>query len=440
MRRFISVFLTFFLSVCVLQAKAQNPVFDVKNYDAEIEPDLGNKSVKGAVTIKFFSLNDGLREITLNAGALEIDSVKENSVDSKFEKKENLLKIQLARFLKKGETGEVRIVYHSVPKYGMQFFAEQSQIYTIFSTSQWMPCVDAPADKAAFRLKLILPKDLKTVGNGDFIKQRKLSNDKFAFEWEEKKPFSTYLFGFAVGNFREIVQNHRGVKLRFLAAPQFSETEIRQIFRDTADMLDFYESKSGVKYPSKTYTQVLALSNAQQEMSDFSALNEEYGRGVLKDEKDIWLGTHEFAHQWWGNSLTNTDWTHFWLNEGLANFMTAAYLEHRFGRAEYLSEIKRYKESYEKVRDAGKDKSLVFPDWNKPTREDRRLVYDKGAYVVHLLREEVGEDLFWKGFKEYTQKFAGKSVETKDFQTSMEKSSGKDLSKFFDKWIYLTAK
>ncbi|NJM53193.1 MAG: M1 family metallopeptidase [Blastocatellia bacterium] len=77
----------------------------------------------------------------------------------------------------------------------------------------------------------------------------------------------------------------------------------------------------------------------------------------------------------------------------------------------------RYKQSYEKVKLAGKDKSLVFADWNKPTREDRALVYDKGAYVLHLLREELGEELFWKGIKEYTQKFWGKSVVTKDFKT-----------------------
>jgi aminopeptidase N len=165
-------------------------------------------------------------------------------------------------------------------------------------------------------------------------------------------------------------------------------------------------------------------------------MNEEYGRGVLKNEKEIWLGAHEFAHQWWGNMVTNRDWTHFWLNEGIATFMTAAYKEHRFGRAEYLAEIEKSKMRYEKVRDAGKDKSLVFPDWNKPASEDRVLVYQKGAYVTHLLREEMGEKAFWKGLKDYTQKYWGKSVETRDFQKTMEKSSGKDLSAFFDKWVY----
>ncbi|HEX9962083.1 MAG TPA: M1 family aminopeptidase, partial [Pyrinomonadaceae bacterium] len=168
------------------------------------------------------------------------------------------------------------------------------------------------------------------------------------------------------------------------------------------------------------------------------AMNEDYGRAVLKNERDIWLGAHEFAHQWWGNMVTNRDWTHFWLNEGMATFMTAAYKEHRFGREEYLSEIEKSKMRYERVRDAGKDKSLVFPDWNRPAREDRVLVYQKGAYVTHLLREEMGDEAFWKGLKIYTQKYWGKSVETVDFQKAMEKSSGKDLSAFFDKWVYLT--
>ena len=90
------------------------------------------------------------------------------------------------------------------------------------------------------------------------------------------------------------------------------------------------------------------------------------------------------------------------------------------------------------MRNAGKDRSLVFPDWNRPTADDRTLVYDKGAYVVHLLREELGEQVFWKGMRQYTQKYFGKSVVTSDFQREMERASKKDLKDFFDKWVYLT--
>jgi aminopeptidase N len=175
-------------------------------------------------------------------------------------------------------------------------------------------------------------------------------------------------------------------------------------------------------------------------MSSFTVIRETYGREVRANEHAIWLGAHELSHQWWGNMVTCSDWTHFWLNEGMANFMTAAYLEHRFGRQEYLRQIEEYRASYQKVRAAGEDRSLVFPDWLHPTAHDRTLVYDKGAYVLHLLRQELGERAFWAGIRSYTRKYFGKSVTTAAFQTAMEQASGKNLTDFFAKWIYLKTK
>ncbi len=423
-----------------LNLKAQTNLFDVSSYDAVIAPDLNDKSVTGKVLIRFSSLSENLNEITLNAGTLEIDSVQEKLIQLNFEKTENLLKIQFANALKKGETREIEIFYHGAPKYGINFFPEQKQVYTVFSTSQWMPCVDSPEDRASFRLNLIAPKNVKAVGNGEFLAERELGNGKIMSRWEQKTEVSAYLFGFVFGEFQELNVKNGEMTFRYLFDKSFSENDIKKIFVDAKKMLSFYEKKAGVKYPYQTYTQVLTVGNAQQEVDGFTLMTKEYGRDVLKDETKIWLAAHEFAHQWWGNMVTNRDWTHFWLNEGFANFMTAAYFENRFGRAKYVSEIERYKLSYEKVRDAGKDKPLVFPTWNQPTREDRRLVYDKGAYVLHLLREQLGDKLFWKGVKEYTRKYWGKSVETKDFQNAMEKASGKDLSKFFGEWVYLKSK
>lgn len=353
------IFLVFFIVLSVSQAKAQAALFDVTNYSAEIEPDFVTKSVKGKVSVSFNVLADDLKEMKLNAGALEVDSVREGLYELQFEKKDDLLKIQFMRPAKINEKREIEIVYHGTPKYGIQFFPEQNQVYTAFSTSQWMPCVDSPDDRATFRLELNFRQDnLITAGNGRLTRRfLSLKSKPENFVWEQKTPIPTYLFGFATGKFREITEPRKKTVFRYLASPQFSETEIKKIFRDTADMLNFFESKAGMKYPARVYTQVLALGNVQQEMGGFTVMNEKYGREVLKDEKAIWLGTHEFAHQWWGNMVTNRNWTHFWLNEGIANFMTAAYFEHRFGRAEYLSEIERYRLSYEKVRDAGNDKS-----------------------------------------------------------------------------------
>jgi aminopeptidase N len=438
---FTDIFLLFIALIFVSDLKAQSDAlpssFDVIHYAAQIEPDMAVKAIKGKVKIRFVSLVAGSAEIRLNAGVLEIDAVYENKSALKFERKDNLLNISLPRPAKLNEKREIEIEYHGTPKYGIRFFPEQNQIYTVFSTSQWMPCVDAPSDRATFQLNLITPKDFKTVGNGRFVKQTDLPDNKISSVWEQKNPIPTYIFGFAAGNFREVNENYKGINLRYLVSPQFSEKETKQIFRDSPDMLDFYESKAGVGYADKQYTQILATGGVQQEMSGFAAMNDDYGRGVLENERENWLGAHEFSHQWWGNMVTNLNWNHFWLNEGMASFMVAAYKEHRFGREEYLNEIGKMRVRYERVRDAGKDKSLVFPDWNNPSREDRSIVYNKGGYVLHLLREEMGDAAFWKGIRKYTQKNWGKSVTTNDFQQAMQKASASDLSAFFNKWVYL---
>lgn len=95
------------------------------------------------------------------------------------------------------------------------------------------------------------------------------------------------------------------------------------------------------------------------------------------------------------------------------------------------------RDKYEALRQTGHDKSLVFANWHAPTAEDRSLVYDKGAYVTHLLRQHLGEQAFWDGLRAYTRQYWGKSVQTADFQHAMEQSSGRDLSDFFDRWVYL---
>ncbi|HKS10647.1 MAG TPA: M1 family metallopeptidase [Pyrinomonadaceae bacterium] len=403
---------------------------DIMNYSVTVQPDIEKKSVSGSVLIRVRTASN---VVVFDCGDLTIESVQENGSPLQFSVNDHKLRVSLGP--KKGER-DLEVKYHGAPRRGIRFFPDRQQVHTIFSTSQWMVCNDDPADKATLTMKLVLPATLTAVANGELISQREQPDNKRIFEWRQKNPIPTYIFGFAVGPFRTVKQKHRNVELQYLVT-NYSDTEARRIFRDTPDMLDFFEDRAGVKYADKTYTQVLAAGGVEQEMSSFTALKEAYGKELLDNEQDLWLSAHEFAHQWWGNMVTCRDWNHFWLNEGVATFMAAAYLEHRFGRAAYLREIETYRANYEKVRAAGKDKSLVFPDWLNPTREDRTLVYDKGAYVLHQLREEMGERNFWKGLQIFTRRHFGKSVVTTDFVAAMEEAHGKSLKEFFAKWVYL---
>ena len=417
-------------AILIAGRAAQAAALDVLHYSATLEPDIAGKSVKGTVNIRFVT---DAPEAEFNCGDLTVDSVRFKRAALKFSVVDHRLRVSLPP-----KAREIEIEFHGTPKYGIRFFPDRQQVYTIFSTSQWMVCVDDPADKATLTFKLILPANLTPVANGKLVSQHALSNNRRLSEWRQRAAIPTYIFGFAAGPFQVVREKYGHVEFKYFAT-NYSQDEVRRIFRDTPNILDFFEARAGVKYADRTYTQVLAAGGVEQEMSSFTALRETYGKDVLANEHDIWLGVHEFAHQWWGNMVTCRDWNHFWLNEGIASFMAAAYIEHRFGRTAYMKEIDSYRASYEKVKAAGKDKSLVFPDWLHPTREDRTLVYDKGAYVLHLLREQMGESAFWSGMRLFTQRNFGKSVVTADFVSAMEEANGKSLEDFFAKWVYLRA-
>jgi aminopeptidase N len=433
-----SFLLLCFLLVLTAPLKGQTSTpprtFDVIHYDITLEPDIAQKTLSGTSVIKFTANVQGLNSVEFNCGNLIVDSVKQSGVPRQFSIGDHYLRVSLPP-LRKGQSTDLVIAYHGAPKWGIRFFPDLSQVYTVFSTSQWTVCIDAPEDRATLKLTLIVPAKLTVLSNGKLISTKKFG-DKQTTIWEQKAPIPTYIFGFSIGPFRTLHEKQKGVELQYLVT-SFTDDETRRIFRDTPDMLEFFETRAGVDYADKTYSQVLAAGDVEQEMSSFTAMNDAYGKGLLANERELWLGAHEFAHQWWGNMVTCRDWNHFWLNEGIATFMAAAYIEHRFGRDAYMREIETYRSNYEKVRAAGKDKSLVFPDWLHPTREDRTLVYDKGAYVMHLLRVEMGEQAFWNGVRIYTRRFFGKSVVTSDFQAAMEEATGKSLDKFFDKWVYL---
>jgi aminopeptidase N len=434
----IRVLMALAVGVSAAVAQTQRP-FDVQHYTLEITPELETKSVTGVQTMRLLARQGGVTELELDSGALTVDAVTLHGEALAFDKAGARTIIHLKQPLSASQPESLHLRYHGTPSYGMTFLAQGPQIHTDFSTSQWMPCVDAPEVRATLDITLVLPQDWVAAANGRLAARQARANGLQATQWLLEQPMPSYLYGFVAGLLREVNEQSGTLQLRQLAPMAFSEAQIRQIFRDTPDMLAFYEDKAGVKYPFTSYTQAVLRGYAAQEMAGMSILGERYGQRVLADEHNLWLGAHELAHTWWGNGVTNLAWTHFWPNEGIASFMTAAYIEHRFGRAAYMEQINAARAKYEAVLAAGNDKPLVFPNWDKPSASDRSLVYDKGAYVTHLLRQQMGEEAFWRGLRNYTRLHWGRSVTTRDFQAAMEQAHGQSLAPFFAKWVYLTA-
>jgi aminopeptidase N len=407
----------------------------VVHYDVHLMLDVGQGRVSGTAVLTVVGRGGDADSVQLDSGDLIVDKAALEGRDVRFSSADHRLVVYFPRAIRDGERRALSVTYHGQPRGGLRFFASEEQAYTAFSTSQWLICVDAPDQKATLRLSVTGPEGWVATGSGTAVERGARSSSDATHEWVLETPVSTYLFGFAIGRFRAATEIRHGVRLIYLGV-SYSDAELRSIFKDTPDILTFFEARAGVRYRGTAYTQVLAAGRVEQEVGMFTLLSADYGRSLLADPHDVWLEAHEFAHQWWGNGVTCRDWNHFWLNEGLASFMADAYKEHRLGRAAYQTEIEASRARYERVRAAGHDRALVFPDWSHPSAEDRVLVYHKGAYVLHLLRERLGEHRFWEGIRDYTRAYMGKSVTTADFQKAMERASGADLTDFFNQWIY----
>ncbi len=436
---------------------AQVPVFSavvstshrVKHYAVSIVPNWHDRSIVGTLKLdlEFVSVSTTksqqafAEQLVLDVGELVIDTVEFAGLPLETQRSGSRLSIALVDIKKTSilsptSPQTITLQYHGKPNRGLVFLPQHQQIFASFDTSHWMPCMASPLVRASFELTMLLPSSFAMVANGEAISKTTLNDGNTVHRWRQAEARPCYLYGFAAGNFIETNKQSGASVLRYLTPPTWTESEIHTVFAETASMLKFYEQKSGKAYPAATYTQVLVSAAAAQELDGFAILSEKYGRRVLADPTKHWIFSHELSHQWWGNQVTNHAWTEMWLNEGVASFLNAAYIEHRYGRAQYEKQIHASKIAYYKLRAEALDKPLIFETWDTPTASDRSLVYDKGSYVLHRLREELGDKLFWKGIRLYTSRFWGKSVRSKDLQDCMEKASQRRLDRFFNTWVY----
>ncbi|QSX79974.1 M1 family metallopeptidase [Lysobacter solisilvae] len=405
---------------------------DVLHYEARLRPDIPARRLDGRVRIDFRVLAPA-RTLQFDAGELAVTRVRLGEAALPFERTGHVLRVHVPESLRPGSRGQLAVDYAGTPRYGLEFHPERDEVYTIFSTSQWLVCVDAPDERATLTLSLELPAGLRSAGNGRLVSVRAGEGGRSLHRWRLVEPMPSYVYGFAAARYAAASERVDGIGLHYLAIER-SPDELRRVFGDTARMLRFFGMRAGRRYRGD-YTQALVASTVGQELAGLSLLSEEYGRRVLDDPTAQALIAHEAAHQWWGNRVTCRDWGHFWLNEGMATFMAAAWIEQRFGPQAYRAQVERWHERLQALRSKGADHALVYAQWTSPSGDDRAVVYQKGAYVLHLLREQLGEEAFWRGVRTYSRAHDGRSVTTADFRAAMETTSGQDLGPFFREWV-----
>ena len=202
--------------------------------------------------------------------------------------------------------------------------------------------------------------------------------------------FSSYIFGFAAGEFQHTTEKHGQTELTYLSTTATPEG-LGRLFASTASMLQFFEQKAGVSFPQRRYVQLHVTGSAAQEAMNFSVLGDEVLAPMLTTPEEDWAIAHELAHQWWGNLVTCADWTHFWLNEGITTFMVAAWKEHRWGRPAYDRELAILQRRADEATAAGLDVPLTYSGGYPSLGLRRAITYSKGALFMDRLRRELGD-------------------------------------------------
>jgi aminopeptidase N len=408
--------------------------FEVERYELALTPDPAAKSVSGTELIKLRSLTDGLRSLAFSPNALTIDSATVNGRSVGVSSDKEALVFELPLPANKGGAVTLSIGYRGVPKRGVTWTA--ASMYTSYFACDWMVCLqDSPGDKATFALDLRLPKGMTSLSVGEAKPLGKAADGKVIHRWRSSRPYSPYLFGFATGPFvRAVDESGRG-QLVYLGEGT-SAAELRRLFAETPAMVRFLSDKAGMGLPDGRYAQLLVPGREAQEAATYSLIGKAELDRSAGDPQSKWIIVHELAHQWWGNLVTSSTWTDFWLNEGITTFMTAAWKEHRFGPVAYEAELDAARTRLARAREAGWDKPLAFAGDYPSIALRRSVQYSKGALFMAHLRTLLGDRAFWAGLKAFTRENAYGTVTSADFQRAMERASRRDLSALFAEWVY----
>jgi aminopeptidase N len=311
--------------------------FEVERYAVALRPDLKSTAVSGTETITLRATSDRLTQLVFSPNALRISEATMDTAPVQVSSSKAAIIFTLPRTLRKGSKVTLRFQMDGTPARGVT--AVPGGIYTSYFACDWMVCLqDAPGDKAHLALDLFLPAGAVSIGVGRTWPTTALPDGLIRHRWRSTRPYSPYLYAFAAGPFaRRSVPTAQG-ELLYLNGTG-TEADLTALFAQTPATVAFLADKAGMPLPDRRYTQMLVPGREAQEAANFSLIGKEELDREGADSSSAWIIAHEMAHQWWGNLVTCATWQDFWLNEGIATFMVAAWKEHSSGEAAYRQEL-----------------------------------------------------------------------------------------------------
>ena len=420
------------LFISVFSFAQQTKSVDFTSVLGKIEINALDKSVSGEVTY-IFKLSNPIDTIKIDAQNIDFSNLKINNIEVKYSN--NRKQILLYEGCKLG-VNQLTFNYWVQPKQAMYFVGkgEQLQIWTQGQgkyTSNWFPSFDDPNEKLIFNLDIKFNTDFQVVSNG-ILESKTTSQDNFIWNYRMKKPMSSYLLMLAIGKFEIKQEKSQSGKSLFYYIEKEDYSKLEPTYRYSKTIFDFLEKEIGVKYPWEVYKQVPVRDFLYAGMENTSATV--FSRDFVvdsigfNDKNYVNVNAHELAHQWFGDLITAQSGKHHWLQEGFATYYALLAEREVFGD-DYF---------YKKLFDTALQlKSASKTDTN-PILSDKAsslTYYQKGAWVLFVLREELGSKVFQKAVKNYLNNYSFKNVTTDDFLNEINKITQFDCESFSKKWL-----
>jgi len=437
-------FICFFIS-----SFAQNKI-DVLGYSFNIELNDDNNTIKGLARINFLAKED-LNSFSLDLSmpnrdrkGMTVSSISlmpPNSSRPIFKQEADKLIIDYQETIRKGDTTSIFINYGGIPSDGLIISKNKYGHRTFFADNwpnrghNWLPCVDDPADKASVEFVVTAPQHYQVVANGILVEETNLSNNKKLTHWKEDVPVATKVMVIGAADF---AVNLAGMIDHCIPVYSWVFPEDRDKgFYDYAmamEIIPFFIKNIG-PYPYKKLANVQSKTTfGGLENANTIFYHENSIDGTRRSET---LLSHEIAHQWFGNMATEKSFAHLWLSEGFVTYMTILYMENKYGADTATTMLEE--DRHEIIEFAKTSDRPVVNDTENYMELLNPNSYQKGGWVLHMLRKQLGDSIFWRSIRSYYATYAGKNADTKDLQHIFEKVSGKNLSTFFEQWLYTPA-
>ena len=412
--------------------------------------DIPHKRYGGTCKVRIVPVVDGLERLTLDAVDLQINAVKVGKAKQTFDYDGEQLQVTLKSPMPSGKPFTLTIDYAvENPQRGIYFVGPTEhypdkpvQVWTQGEDEDsrfWFPCFDYPGQLATSEIRVRVPKKYTAVSNGELVSTEAEGSDKI-YHWKLEKVHPSYLMTLAIGSFDEIKDEWQGRPVSYYFE-KGRKAEAKLTMGKTPQMMEALSKWFGYPYPFSNYDQVCVsdfifggMENTTTTLLTDRCLIDQ--RAAIDNQRAETLVAHELAHQWFGDLIVINHWSQAWVKEGAATYSEVLWLEETLGKEEALYYHLNHARAYLSEDKSRYRRPLVTHIYREAIELYDRHIYEKGSCVYHMIRTELGDELFTRSLRTLLEKHAHGTVETIDLLRAIDQATGRNLRFLFDQYVY----